>query len=90
MVHADNDDRLIYGMRAEGNFGPIEAGVAAQYHPVTNLQFLNDFDLKMFISQTDPFSLVLEEVEAASYLDLEAASLLEVVLECSAVLEVAF
>lgn len=46
-VHADNDDRLLYGMRAEGNFGPIEAGIAGQYHPVTDLQFLTDFDLKM-------------------------------------------
>lgn len=46
-VHARNDEEFIYGVRGEGNFGPVEAGVVAQYHPVTELDFLADYNLEM-------------------------------------------
>ncbi|HKI50106.1 MAG TPA: hypothetical protein VKA69_12310, partial [Desulfobacteria bacterium] len=39
--------RVITGLRGEANFGPIEAGVALQYHPKTDLPFLADFNLEM-------------------------------------------
>jgi len=46
-VPAQIDNRVIVGLRGEGNFGPVEAGVVFQYHPKTDLPFLADFNLEM-------------------------------------------
>lgn len=46
-VPAQTGSRVITGLRGEANFGPIEAGVALQYHPKTDLPFLADFNLEM-------------------------------------------
>jgi len=42
------DDRLIAGLRGEMLIGGVEAGIAAQYHPVTLLTDLPDFDLELY------------------------------------------
>ncbi len=42
------DDHLIAGLRGEMLIGGVEAGVAAQYHPVTHLTDLPDFDLELY------------------------------------------
>jgi len=46
-VPAQIGNRVIAGIRGEANFGPIEAGVALQYHPKTDLPFLADFNIEM-------------------------------------------
>jgi hypothetical protein len=46
-VPAQIENRVIVGLRSEANFGPLEAGVALQYHPKTDLPFLADFNLEM-------------------------------------------
>jgi hypothetical protein len=46
-VPAQTGNRIITGLRGEANFGPIEAGLVAQYHPKTDLPFLADFNLEM-------------------------------------------
>jgi hypothetical protein len=46
-VPAQIGNRVIAGIRGEANFGPIEAGVALQYHPKTDLPFLADFNNEM-------------------------------------------
>jgi hypothetical protein len=46
-VPAQIENRVIVGLRGEANFGPVEAGVALQYHPKTDLPFLADFNLEM-------------------------------------------
>ena len=46
-VPAQIGNRVIAGIRGEANFGPIEAGVALQYHPKTDLPFLADFNIEI-------------------------------------------
>ncbi len=46
-VPAQIGNRAIVGLRGEINFSLIEAGVVLQYHPVTDLPFLADFNLEM-------------------------------------------
>lgn len=47
IVPADISDRLIIGFRGERLLGGIEAGVALQYHPVTDLDFLSLFNREL-------------------------------------------
>ncbi len=46
-IPAEIGNRAILGIRGEGNYGPIEAGLVYQYHPATDLIFLSDHDLEM-------------------------------------------
>ena len=46
-VPAKSGDRLIAGVRGEMVIGGVEAGVVAQYHPVTNIPSLPDFDQEL-------------------------------------------
>jgi len=46
-VPAQIGNRAIVGLRGEINFSAIEAGAVLQYHPVTDLPFLADFNLEM-------------------------------------------
>jgi len=46
-VPADKSDRFIVGLRGETQWGPLEVGMVAQYHPQTDLDFLPGFNQEM-------------------------------------------
>jgi hypothetical protein len=46
-IGADQGDHAIVGLRGETVIGPLEAGIVAQYHPVTGLDFLPNFSREM-------------------------------------------
>ena len=47
VVSADLDSHVIMGLRGERQFGLLEAGAVLQYHPITDLPFLPEFNQEL-------------------------------------------